>query len=167
MAKTNITAERLREVLSYDPDSGVFMWRKTGKGHRKNLIAGSLCRDGYVTIYVDDTSFLAHRLAWLYTNGEWPSIEIDHVNNVRSDNRISNLRLATRSENLQNQRKAHADSASKILGVYWHKQKKKWHSVITINKKSKWLGYFDSQEDAINAYQNAKKMMHPFAPKSA
>ena len=105
---------------------------------------------------------LAHRLAWLYVHGEWPAEEIDHLNRVRSDNRISNLRLATQAENKQNT-SLRRDSTSGHKGVSWHKRDKKWVAEIKLHGKKHYLGYFNNINDAIAARKSEESRLHPFA----
>lgn len=162
-----ISAETLRESLDYDPETGVFIWKvnhgKCVPGER----AGSLNNfHGYESIGVAGRRLLSHRLAWLYVYGEWPEDQIDHINRVRSDNRITNLRLATCSENLQNT-KLRLDNKSGHKGVIWFRRDSVWRAYITVNRVSQHLGYFPQINDAIAARKAAEAKYHPFAPKEA
>ncbi|HAS0888998.1 TPA: HNH endonuclease, partial [Enterobacter cloacae subsp. cloacae] len=99
-----LTQNRLKEVLRYDPLTGVFYWlNPTAYCMHPGDVAGFVDYTGYAYIKVDRVKYSAHRLAWLYVHGSMPEEQIDHVNNNRSDNRISNLRLASRSQNMMNQ----------------------------------------------------------------
>jgi hypothetical protein len=156
-----LTAERLRELLTYDPETGIFTWRcdRGGKA-RKGTRAGSVSDDGYARIGVDGKSYLAHRLAWLYTHGSWPAAEIDHRLGAKADNRIHELREATHAQNLQNQRRARSDSRSGLLGV--SRRGNRWRATIKHQGRYRHLGSFDAKEAAHEFYLLAKEMVHPF-----
>lgn len=159
----SITPTRLRELLHYDPDTGVFTWRVSRGGMAQaGSVAGTTHPQGYLRITVDRRLYLAHRLAFFYTHGRWPTNEIDHVNCVRSDNRLINLREATRSENKQNSRCAQMNSKSGLLGVCWDKRRGRWVAKITLDGNTMHLGYFDSSEEAHAAYLEAKARVHTF-----
>jgi hypothetical protein len=162
---TELTADRLRELLSYDAETGAFTWLSGRGGTPAGARAGTRDAHGYVQIQVAGRLHKAHRLAWLYVTGEWPSKEVDHANGDRGDNRIANLREATSSENKQNQRRAHArNKSSGLLGVSWHEQAGRWRASICVDRKSRHLGLFDTAEAAHRAYTAAKAELHPFAP---
>lgn len=148
----HITTERLREVLSYDPETGIFTWRVSAGTRAKGKRAGCENDNLYVLIRVDGVSYKAHRLAWQHYYGTAPSTDLDHINGVRSDNRISNLRPATRGENLRNSPK-HRDNKSGFKGVYWSKWAGKWHARIMISYKRIHLGFFDDPREASDAYE--------------
>jgi len=157
-----LTQERLKEVLSYDSTTGLFIWA-VSRGKLKNgATAGYNRPDGYNHIKLDYKYYYTHRLAWLYVYGEFPENEIDHINQNRSDNRISNLREANRQENKHNQSKPNKNNASGYLGVYWNKIEKKWSAQIAINGKDKRLGVFNTAEEASEAYLKAKRKLHTF-----
>lgn len=144
-----ITVERLRELLDYNPVTGVFKWRPTLKMRRKGLVAGTQHTKWYWHIRVDKRWYLAHRLAWLYVYGRWPADEIDHINGVRFDNRIANLREATTTQNRQNRK----PKVAGLKGVqkYYHR----WRARIYVSGKCIWLGSFTTQEAASAAYREA------------
>ena len=96
-----LNQKRLKEVLTYDSETGIFVWRSK-KSRNKGKVAGHLRSDGYVAITVDSKLYRAHRLAWLYVHSYFPEHDIDHMNGVRDDNRLVNLREASRACNLQN-----------------------------------------------------------------
>lgn len=160
MAKTDLTAQRLRELLHYDPETGVFIWRMQAHKSRRKIGDRAGCRgaDGYVVIGVDAGYFKAHRLAWLYCHGVWPAGDIDHMNGNRSDNRLCNLRDASRSMNAQNVHGASKRSKSGLLGV--RKFGKKWRTAIMIDGRVKHLGTFESAEIAHEAYLKVKREIH-------
>ncbi len=156
--RQELTAEYLRSVLDYNPDTGIFT-RKVSTSNRVKVgdVAGCSNGRGYLRIQVQSRDYQAHRLAWLYVNGEWPKDQLDHINRVRTDNRISNLRDVTQKQNQQN-RSTNSDSTSGHPGVYWHKQSSKWRAQITHNKKNIHLGCFNTIEEAIAARKAAEKL---------
>ena len=163
MAKTDLTAQRLRELLHYTPDTGIFTWRRTGKGINLDRSAGCLDGRGYLAIMIDGGMFRGHRLAWLYANGAWPIAEIDHINGTRSDNRIANLREATTGQNRQNQRQAMGhNNSSRLLGTSWNPVRGKWQASIRFDGRAHFLGRFETVELAHAAYLIAKRKHHEF-----
>ena len=154
-----LTQARLHELLSYDPETGVFSWNKRTGRCSAGAIAG--CQDdrGYIVLSVDGKRYYAHRLAWLHFTGNFPSESIDHINGCKSDNRIRNLRDVSIQMNLQNLKKAMVSNKSTgILGV--RKLRGKYLAQITIEGKETHLGTFNSAEDAHTAYLNAKRKFH-------
>ncbi len=155
-----LTQEQLKTLLSYDPETGVFVWINPASRRVKiGDIAGKVDYHKYVKIRVNYILYPAHRLAWLYIHGTFPENEIDHKNGVKSDNRISNLRPATRSENCMH-RKILSSSKSKIKGVSWNKRDKKWIARCSVNGTRHLLGYFDNPEEASIIYQEFAKKNH-------
>ena len=159
MATDNVTSSRLRELLSYDAHSGVFVLLAQRGPAKAGSVAGSF-KDGYKEVMLDGRSYLAHRLAWFYMTGTWPTGQIDHINGDRSDNRISNLRDASPSVNQQNRRAAQCNSRSGLLGVTHYKRDDKWMASIRVNRKQHNLGLFATPELAHAAYIEAKRKMH-------
>ena len=155
-----ITQDRLKELFSYDAETGHLIWKKTGKGRPKSLLAGTEAPNGYIVINVDYKRYMAHRLVWLYHSGVLPEKDIDHINNNRADNRIENLREATRSENMQNEKKARSTNKNGLLGV--SKNNGRWRAQIELNYKRTHIGYFDTPEEAHAAYLAKKRELHPF-----
>lgn len=154
-----LTAKRLREVLSYYPDTGIFTWLVRARPGA----AGCMDRLGYRRIMIDGVQYYAHRLAWLYIYGASPTNGIDHINGDPADNRICNLREATQAENNQNKR-SKRNGSSKYLGVSWYKRTEKWQAHITVNGKQHFLGCFGTEEEAHSAYCAAKTELHTFNP---
>lgn len=158
-----VTQERLKELLDYDPGTGIFTWRVSCGTAKAGSVAGTVRPDGYVAIQIDRKPYLAHRLAWLYVHGEFPTDQIDHVNRVRTDNRIENLRLATNAENAQNMSK-YRTNTSNVVGVCWNKRGGNWVAFIWLNGKKIHLGLFDTIEEAAAARTAAKAKLHTFHP---
>ena len=157
-----LTAERLHELLSYDLETGIFKWKRQ-RSVPPGKKAGCPSDNGYIQIKVDSRRRQAHRLAWLYVHGRWPADQIDHINGVRDDNRIANLREANHAENQQNQ-KLRADNVSKQPGVYWDKKNQRWHAQIKVNKRTFSLGRYTIFADAVAARVKAKAERHSFQP---
>ena len=149
-----ITAKRLKELFSYDPETGLFTRRVYVSPNAQvgYVVAGCITKNGYRTIRVDGKAYYAHRLAWLYAYGKFPKIgmDLDHINCNKSDNRLINLRMATRVENSRNRDKP-AHNTSGHRGVSYYKSRNRWVASITINGKHKNLGYFGTKEAAIVA----------------
>lgn len=153
---SELTAEYLREILHYDPETGVFTWKKqTSNNVKVGDQTGNISTWGYVQITVRRKRFAAHRLAWLYVYGAWPNGEIDHINRVKTDNSIANLREVTKVTNCQNR-----PPRKENPGAYYDARINKWRSLITVNKKRIDLGYFASAELASEAYLEAKAVHH-------
>lgn len=156
-----LTRARLHELLHYDPETGVFKWvhNRVGKGAgRKKEIAGARHNRGYISIRLDRSLFLAHRLAWLYMTGEWPADQIDHINGNRSDNCWANLRGADPTLNGENQRSAQVTSSTKLLGVSANKSR--WAASIKVKGVRYHLGTYDTPEAAHAVYVAAKRRLH-------
>lgn len=144
---------RMRELLTYNKESGLFTWKHNGKS------AGGTS-GGYIEIQINKVRFKAHRMAWAFVYGECPSdMEIDHENLNRADNRISNLRLATRSQNGRN-KTAKSNSKTGVKGVYYDKQTGKYRSEIQVDGKRLKLGRFLTIDDAAKAYRIAAEKYH-------
>lgn len=161
-----ITARRLRALMHYAPDTGVFTWKVT-KGSRAiaGTVAGTVTRNVQKTIprrriYVDGRFYWAHRLAFLYMTGSWPEYDVDHINGNPLDNRWSNLRDVPRQINCQNLRRARADSKSGLLGVSWDSSRSRWFACIRHNGKTIGLGRFEDMHEAHEAYLAAKRELH-------
>lgn len=153
MKTPDLEHSRVKELLSYDPESGIFMWNPRPAGHQRK-------DSGYVSIEVDGNEIKGHRLAWFMFYGVWPTGLIDHINGDKSDNRIENLRDATHKINAQNRRVHMKNSAQKLLGVCWNKARSKWQAGIGHEGKNRYLGLFDTPEEAHEAYLKAKRLLH-------
>jgi hypothetical protein len=139
----------LTRLLHYDPESGI--WKRISNGRRIGSVDGT--RSGYVIISLFGKCYRAHRLAWFYMTGRWPR-QIDHRDRVRSNNKRTNLREASQSQNNANSIRP---NKSGYKGVTWCRSSKKWRAVIKINKKNKILGYKTTPEAAHALYCAAAK----------
>lgn len=156
---STLTQSRLRELLKYEPETGDFIRLVTTSSNAKvGMVAGSAKKDGYIKIKIDGKIYSAHRLAWLYMIGEWPEHHVDHVNGDTYDNRWGNLRNVDRHTNLQNQRKAHRNNKSGLLGVSVHRSA--YQADIWVNGKKRYLGIHETPEAAHAAYIAAKQEAH-------
>lgn len=156
---SNLSVSRLRELLHYDPESGVFTWRAGRKGvARSQIEAGDINPRGYRRISVDRRRYMANVLAWLYMTGDWPQGDVDHRNGVRHDNRWSNLRDVPRSTNNENQKRAHCRNKAGLLGV--SPNRSRWSASIMVKGRKLHLGTFDTPELAHAAYLEAKRVHH-------
>lgn len=151
-------ANKLKSKLHYDSDTGIFTWIESSKGTKAGAVAGSKCGK-YTIIIFNQARYLAHRLAWLYVYGEMPKNFIDHVNGNGMDNRICNLREATKNQNCHNS-KISKRNTSGVKGVSWHKYKQKWHARLNANHKSIHIGYFDDLELAELVMNEARLKYH-------
>ncbi len=152
-----MTQDKLKEILNYDEETGIFKWKISNQSSIKvGDIAGHLSKKvGYTIIGIDNEVYPAHRLAWLYVCGQLPKNEIDHINHIKDDNRICNLREVTHTENSRNQ-KMRKDNKSGATGVYWYEPLKKWQASIRVNNILIHLGYFKNIKDAVKARNKAK-----------
>lgn len=153
-----LTADRARELLAYEPETGLLRWKVDRRGHsRAGDIAGTEIH-GYIVVGLDCRAYPAHRLAWLIANGAWPCQDIDHIDGDRKNNRLANLRDVSRVVNLQNRRGAGPRSTSGLLGV--KRNHKNWSAAITVNGITKHLGTFKTPAEAHQSYLAAKRQLH-------
>lgn len=160
-----LTAERARELIDYDPETGAFRWRhregRTGSRCNVDREAGSVSKQtGYRTIRLDKRLFQAHRLAWLFMHGVWPPEDIDHINGIRLDNRIENLRSVPNRVNRQNVRRARRDSQTGFLGVTQDKRRGVFRAQIRTDGEKVYLGSYATPEAAHEQYLLAKRALH-------
>ena len=164
MSKPILTQERLKSLFDYNPETGVFTWKtKTSNRVRVGDVVGCDDGAGYLQTTIAGIKYRLHRLAIFYMTGIWPPEYVDHINRIRHDNRISNLRPATRAENSHNKCKSSA-SSSGYIGVSWRPDLCKWEARIAFSGRQKVLGYFATPKLASGAYQAAKRIYHPTAP---
>jgi hypothetical protein len=159
-----LTSESLRQWLDYDAETGVFTWRRSAGKARIGAVAGTVTRFGYLSICVKGRRHVAHRLAWLYVRGEWPSSEVDHIDTDKLNNRIANLRLCTNATNQQNRRGPPSNNTSGHIGVSWARGIRKWKATICVAGRTHFLGSFEKVEDAAKAYAEGKARLHRFHP---
>jgi hypothetical protein len=166
VVKYILTQARLKELLHYNPKTGLFTWRvisgrKYGRAKPGKAIL-SASRGGYVQIKIDFHNYSGQRLAFLYATGRWPLGEIDHINGVRSDNRLSNLRDVSHKINCQNRRKADKRNRFGLLGVSMGKSGR-FEANLTLGIKGmrSYIGRFDTAEEAHAAYLERKRKYHP------
>lgn len=155
-----ITQDELKATFIYDEQTGAFTRRMA---HGRVKPTGTINTLGYKVIGFKSKLWLAHRLAWLYVYGAYPDCDIDHIDENKSNNAISNLRLATRSQNMQNVRNPNKNNAQKVRGVYFHKPTGLYTARIILDGVTKSLGYYKTIEEATLARQTAKKCYHSFA----
>jgi hypothetical protein len=160
MAKANELppVELLRELFDYDPETGIVTRLKTtGQKAQAGSVVNSRIR-GYIRVWINGHHYYLHRICWaIYYNEQLaPDVEIDHINGIRDDNRITQLRKVTSSENMHN-RRLQPHNTSGHVGVSWNKRKRRWFSYIEINKKKHCLGYYQNIDDAIAARLKAEQ----------
>jgi hypothetical protein len=159
-----LTATRLRELLNYDPATGAFTWRVDRQRYLAGQQAGTARYDGRRSIKVDQIDYCSGRLAWLYMTGKWPRKHVDHKNCNALDDRWENLREATSSQNVANQR---SKGKGRLKGVTWQKDRRKFMAHIRVNYRKINLGRYDTAEAAQAAYiAAANKYFGEFARSS-
>lgn len=155
----NVTHEQLISPVYYEEISGLFFRSSSKGGVSVGSLAGGLHANGYLMMNIAKRKVLAHRMTWLWCYGWLPECEIDHINGNKLDNRISNLRLASRCENQMNVPITSANTSG-IKGVCYNKSAGKWQAQIQANNKRFYLGLFSSKDDAALAYLSAEKKLH-------
>lgn len=154
-----LTAKKLRELLDYDPVTGVFVWVvRSNQNTFAGTLAGTTTKHSYVVISIGARVYAAHRLAWLYVHGVWPTYHIDHKDGNASNNQITNLRDVPRTVNMQNRRKAQINNRSGLQGAM--KNGSGWMARIAANGVIHYLGNFRTPEEAHQAYLEAKRKLH-------
>jgi hypothetical protein len=154
MTNDILTQKRLKELLHYDSETGIFRMLVDSKKYKNGDIAGYVDKDGYVQIRVDRKRIQAHRLAFLYMTGKYPSVFVDHKNGIRNDNSWENIREADTIENTRNAKKR-KDNTSGYKGV--NSYRNKWEARCRTENGRKHLGYFKTAEDAYLAYMEFSK----------
>lgn len=154
----SLSLERLKELLEYDHEIGVFKWKVDRGPIRAGSTAAKPKPHRYGQIRIDGVLYYAHRLAWFYTHGTWPVNEVDHINGVRNDNRLSNLRDVPHQSNSQNVIKPRKSNKSGYLGI--NKLGEKWVANIYLHGRTTYLGIFSCKKQAHQAYVEAKRKYH-------
>ena len=162
MTRNEITLDELRALLHYDPETGIFTWKvKTCRKVVPGAIAGYVRPDGYTIIRINKNGYRASRLAWLYITEKWPSNDIDHIDGNTQNNAFTNLRDVSTAHNIQNQKRAHLrNKTGNFLGVSKLKGGKRWRARICTNGIQILIGWFDTPEEAHQAYLAAKRKHH-------
>lgn len=166
MPRTNLTAERVRELLDYNPDTGVLTWigLPDYMADRLGKEAGNVnAVSGHRFVMIDQRNYLAHRVIWLHVHGVWPNGQIDHKNGNRDDNRLDNLRDTTPTVNAQNLHGPQKNNKTGFLGVIFKPAMaigKQYEARIMANRRIHRLGYFETPEEAHEAYLAAKRQLH-------
>lgn len=154
-----LTCDDFRRILSYDQETGSITWVARNNRRKAGERAGRPSVRGCIVITLHKRSYYAHRIAWLMVYGIWPDGIIDHINGDPADNRIANLRIASKAQNSHN-RGRQKNNRSGFKGVCWHKRNKTWQASIVTCGKRKHLGRFDSAEEASAAYEAAALELH-------
>ena len=152
----------LKSTFHYNRETGQFTFLKTDDKCGKQKIgdvAGCQKTCWYNMLRYEGRYYYAHRIAWYMVHGNLPNLHIDHINGVKSDNRIQNLRLIEPAHNIQNQVRPHKDNLAGYLGVSEH-GKNRFRATIQLGKKRTHIGIFDTPEDAYAAYVDAKRKIH-------
>ena len=154
-----ITQSKLKSQLNYDPDTGLFTWIKSFPKRPIGSVAGCKDTQGYISIGLNNKIYRAHRLAWLYEYGEFPKDCLDHVNRIKDDNRLCNLRECCNSENQWNTGIC-KNNTSGIKGVAWYERTQSYRVRVRVNGKQKHLGYFKDIELAKITAETARLKFH-------
>lgn len=166
MADDIVKLERLKSLLQYHPETGEFTRLTNTGGRRTGSVAGSVNqKNGYRYVSVDGRYYLAHRLGWFFTHGEWPNGDLDHINRCRTDNRISNLRDVTSKENGENYG-PFSNNTSGHRGVVWDSSRNLWAAQIKHNGRSIHLGRFRTKMEAIAARRGAERVAFTHSPEN-
>ena len=150
-----ISHDRLKDVINYSPNTGDIIATASRGRVKQGDVLGSLDKGGYVVLRIDNREYKGHRIAWFYTHGEWPNGQMDHINHIKNDNRLKNIRVVSDAENKKNLALS-KDNTSGITGVYWFKPAKLWKAQINVNGKGKVLGYFKNRLDAAECRKKAE-----------
>lgn len=154
-----LTQDLLREYLEYREDGHLWWVKNRVKGPKTVGKRFGCINYGYVKGKIFQRGYTEHTLIWLYHYGVWPKDQIDHINGNRSDNRLENLREATNQQNQFNTG-GRRNSTSTYKGVSWHRETQKWQAKISIDRKQYYLGIFNTEQEAVKAYNNSAKFYH-------
>jgi hypothetical protein len=151
--------EEIKKLVKCNFDTGKLYWTISRPNAPLDKELGSLAR-GYLNVKILGKDYKVHRVIWMLHTGDWPKGEIDHINGIKTDNRIVNLRDVDRALNMQNQNRNHKGNNSGFLGVAKCSTTKKWRARITVFGKKIALGSYDTAEEASKVYQEYKKKLH-------
>ncbi len=158
-----LTQEQAKQLFSYDPEEGILRWRKRPSGRNTSLIAGYLkenpSKPSYWVVMVNYKNYKVHQIIWVYMTGKWPDKLVDHRDLDGTNNRWSNLRLGTNSQNMMNG-SIRKDNTTGAKGVSWDRRKERFRARINVGGKEIWLGYFDTVDAAKVAREVAAKQHH-------
>jgi len=154
-----LNQELLKELVDYNPDTGVFAWKKIRRGVSCNKKVGTVKPNGYIVVLINRKLYRLHRLAWLYMTGKWPDNEIDHINGNRADNRFCNIRQATKAENNWN-KKVRKDSTTGIKNVLYYPNYQTYYVKITANNVSHSFGPFKTKDEAASVAKEKRIEIH-------
>lgn len=162
MMLLEIDIDTLHRLFTYDPETGVILWKERDR-NLSGVEAGGICpTSGYRRIKINSSLILAHRIAIAMVTGKWPEDQVDHINGVRADNRLANLRAVSRSENLVNKGR-YRSNTSGVTGVSWHRQHRKWIASINRAGRRTTIGLFHNLDETAAARREAEKLngFHP------
>lgn len=162
--KPEITAALVRERYSYDPETGHLNYKISRGRVSANGRVGSLKKSGYRKVSINQQWIQSARIAWLHYYGEWPENQVDHINQIRDDDRIANLRDVTGLENMHNQGDRRKNNSSGAVGVHRNERDQMWHATISVKRKVVFLGAYKQFEDAIEARERGKRQHHSPKP---
>lgn len=162
-----LTPEQVRTLLDFNVESGELRWTSAAsQGRLTNRIAGAMGNTGYRQIFIGRKGYLAHRLIWAIVHGEWPESDIDHIDGNRANNALTNLRLVTKAQNMQNLAVTGKKTASGLAGACYvpggKRRRDRWEARIKVKGVVTYLGHFKSPEEAHQAYLGAKAQLHPY-----
>lgn len=159
----SISQNELKDLFSYDPLSGFLCWKNGRSNMVKGSRAGCVNKSGYMIITINSKSYRLSRVIWIFMFGSIPDgFYIDHINGNKTDNRLCNLRVVSNKQNQEN-RPAPRNTTSGYRGVNWHSSYKKWMARICHNKKRETIGFFDTAEEAYQAYKNRALQIYTHA----
>ena len=159
MSSADLTAEEVKKILEYRPETGELMWReRVARCVRVGDVAGCFDNKGYITIGIRKRIYKAHRLVWLIAHNSWPVGLIDHIDGNKSNNRLDNLRLVDETGNSENVRRPNKRNQSGFMGVIFVNNG--WRASITVQGKTRYIGTFDTPEKAHQAYLEVKRKHH-------
>lgn len=151
-----LTLKRARELIDYNPRSGVMRWKQRGIGRRLDKPIGSVGPNDSRVVNIDGQRYYLHHIAWLLDKGKWPFYGVEHVNGVNSDNRIVNLRELRLSTPMPKKKRAAKHEIKRLVGASWCADRGKWRSQIFDHGKNLYIGMFDTEREAHEAYNKAK-----------